>query len=436
MRVVLMTSGSRGDTQPFVAMAVGLQAAGYDVVLGAPPNFADFAAEYDLTFKPLGVDSQALLEDDLMQDVIDAGKLTAVLRGDAFRMARKMYDDMCRDAWEVAQGADVILYKSPIWNGSSIGEALGVPAAEVNLFPWTPTREFPPAYTGSLFSMGGAYNLLSAKLIRWFFWMVARGAVNRFRRETLGEPPFPVSGPPPHHKPPHVPFLYAFSPSVMPKPDDWADNIEAIGYWYLDAAQDWQPPQELVDFLESGPPPIYIGFGSMTSHDPQARAEAILKALETTGQRAILLGGWAKMGAGMTLPDTVLRIDGAPHSWLFPRCAAVVHHGGAGTTAAGLRAGVPSIIVPHNFDQPFWGDRVAQLGVGTQPIPVQKLTAESLAAAIQTVTGDQAMQRRATELGEKIRAEDGIERTIQWIERTTGQPRPISTGLETERVLA
>ena len=187
------------------------------------------------------------------------------------------------------------------------------------------------------------------------------------------------------------------------------------GYWFLDPSIEWTPPADLVDFLQSGTPPIYIGFGSMGNRKPEETTRIALKALAMTGQRGVLAAGWG--GLSQTdLPETVHMISSIPHSWLFPRMAAVVHHGGAGTTAAGLRAGIPSIVVPFFGDQPFWGQRVAKLGVGPVPIPKRQLSAERLTAAINQAVQNRPMRNQAAALGEQIRAEDGIAQAVSIIQ--------------------
>jgi UDP:flavonoid glycosyltransferase YjiC (YdhE family) len=196
---------------------------------------------------------------------------------------------------------------------------------------------------------------------------------------------------------------------VIAPPPDWNDNIHVTGYWFLDSAEDWTAPSALTDFLESGPPPVYIGFGSMGNRKPAETTDLVLDALRRIDQRAILLSGWGGLHE-TDLPDSVFMIDSVPHSWLFSRVAAIVHHGGAGTTAAALRSGSPSVIVPFFGDQPFWGRRVAELGVGPSPIPRQKLTAERLARAIRQALTDNEMRQRAAQLGSRIRLEDGIAR--------------------------
>jgi UDP:flavonoid glycosyltransferase YjiC (YdhE family) len=211
-----------------------------------------------------------------------------------------------------------------------------------------------------------------------------------------------------------IPTLYGVSPVVFPRPADWPAWVHLTGYWFLDQPVDWQPPAELLDFLDRGQAPVYIGFGSMSGRDPAATTETVVAALAAAGQRGVLLTGWggldrAAMETAAKLHGVdVLAVESVPHDWLFPRMAAVFHHGGAGTTAAGLRAGVPSAAVPFFGDQPYWGAILADLGVGPAPIAQNELSVPRLAAAITRATGELALRARAAEIGQRIRAEDGV----------------------------
>jgi UDP:flavonoid glycosyltransferase YjiC (YdhE family) len=244
----------------------------------------------------------------------------------------------------------------------------------------------------------------------------------------------------PYHELAHkqTPVIYGYSNFVIPRPADWDANTYVAGYWFLDEPADWMPPADLVDFLQAGPAPVYIGFGSMGDRDPEQTTRIVLDAVARTGQRAVLASGWGGMRQ-TEMPSTVHMLKSVPHSWLFPQMAAVVHHGGAGTTAAGVRAGVPSIITPFFGDQPFWGKRIADLGIGPAPIAKKALTAERLAQAITQAVSDTAMRQRAAELGVKVRAEDGANQAAklisqladragkQWIASATMQSSPQST---------
>jgi UDP:flavonoid glycosyltransferase YjiC (YdhE family) len=188
------------------------------------------------------------------------------------------------------------------------------------------------------------------------------------------------------------------------------------GYWFLDRPQGWQPPAALVDFLQAGPPPVVVGFGSITVRDPEETTVLVLSALRAARQRGLLLTGWGGLSQA-DLPDDVFKLEAVPHDWLFPRAAAVVHHGGAGTTAAALRAGVPSIVVPNFMDQPFWAQRVVALGAGPRPIPRNRLNAARLSAALRAAVEDESFRARAAAVGRRLRAEDGVGRAVEAFER-------------------
>jgi UDP:flavonoid glycosyltransferase YjiC (YdhE family) len=232
--------------------------------------------------------------------------------------------------------------------------------------------------------------------------------------ETLKLPATNWRGPFDHLYENEMPYLYGFSPSVVPRPADWPPWHHISGYWFLDRDPSWTAPKPLVDFLESGPMPISIGFGSMTGEEAEKLVGLAVEALQRSGQRSVLLGGWADMD-NLELPDTIFQIDAVPHDWLFPRMAAVIHHGGSGTTAAGLRAGVPSVLVPFFGDQPFWGRRVHALGVGPKPIQRKSLTVSKLSEAITQAVEDEAIKHNAAALGERIRAEDGVQSAVDFI---------------------
>ncbi|GAG28707.1 unnamed protein product, partial [marine sediment metagenome] len=241
------------------------------------------------------------------------------------------------------------------------------------------------------------------------FFRMTLPVINNLRDEILGLPPIPWS----YYAEidiSKVPIIYGYSKYVLPKPKDWGAHLHVTGYWFVDDP-DWRPPKELTNFLDRGPTPIYIGFGSMVDAEAKKTTDIVLDALHRTGQRAVLHGGWSDLGSS-SLPETVHKVSDIPHSWLFPRLAAIVHHGGAGTTAAALRAGVPSVIVPYFADQPFWARHVHQLGASPKPIPREKLSAANLARAIQEATQDETIIQNSSLLGDKIRAEDGVMKAV------------------------
>jgi sterol 3beta-glucosyltransferase len=335
-----------------------------------------------------------------------------------------LVDKANQDAWQHAQDVDAMVFKTAVPPAAySISRARGVPGFEVGLWPFEPTRELPSMVVGGGVPRSALYNRITSNITYQLIWRITGPTANRFRREILNMPPLPVTGPLAEYRRVHQPSFYAFSPTVLPKPADWREDAHIVGYMFLDEAREWTPPADLVRFIQGGTKPVYIGFGSMTGTNSRQKVETILAALAHTGQRAILLGGWGSLGADLVLPETVYLADNVPHAWLFPQMAAVMHHGGAGTTAAGLRSGAPSIVVPHNFDQPFWGNRVHLLGAGPRPIPLKEFTVERVAAAIHEATHNTSMQHRAADVAARIRAENGVECALdlfeQYIEKHT-----------------
>jgi UDP:flavonoid glycosyltransferase YjiC (YdhE family) len=322
------------------------------------------------------------------------------------------------DCWQASQEAEFVILGSTLCGAIDIASQRGIPMAFVSLQPMlSPTRAFPSFFFPLRFSLGGGYNHLTYMLFMRAYWLIQSRPYNRWRATHFGLPPcrsllemlntLCKS---------RTPWLFGFSPQVLPKPPDWEDNHHVTGYWFLDTRPSWQPSVELMHFLESGPPPVYVGFGSMYGKDPERHTRLALRALELTGQRGVLLTGWGGV-ACLDTSASVNYVSDVPHSWLFPRMAAVVHHGGAGTTAAGLRAGVPSIITPFLFDQYAWADRVVKLGVGPRITDSKRLTAEKLAQAITTAVNDSALRARAAALGGRIRAENGVARAVEVVER-------------------
>ncbi len=413
MRILILTLGTRGDVQPYVALGMGLRAAGHDVTLMTEASFAGFVEERGLRFAPLRSELLSMLQ-------TPEGKAAVVGKGNPLKLLRQlgpMLRRMLDDEWAVAQDAEAVIYHPKAMGGHSIAEKLGIPGLLALPLPlYSPTRAFPSLLL-PFDNLGGALNLLSHRAVLALTRASVSGVLNRWRAEVLGLPPagdeLTLHGRP-------LLRLYGYSPAVLPMPDDWAGRSVATGYWFLDRLAGWQAPAALLEFLHSGPPPVYIGFGSMPAQDARANTALALEALARAGQRGVLAAGWGGLAAA-ELPPSVHLLEEAPHDWLFPQMAAVVHHGGAGTTAAGLRAGAPTVICPFFGDQPFWGRRIAALGAGPQPIPQRRLTTECLAGAIRAAVGDPALRERAATLGASIRAEDGVARAVELIETEAGR---------------
>lgn len=414
--ITIVASGTRGDVQPYIALGKGLKDAGYRVRLLTNDNFETLVTDAGLAFHSIGESVETRLQSDEWRKILETGNFLKILSQMRKEMKREAAGFVARVP-ALLEGSDLILTGMAGMTGVfTIADTLRIPVIQTHVFPFTPTNEFPSPLVPKL-PFGRALNRLSFHLTRQIFWQSSK-AGDAMTRQTLGVPKGSFWGPYRALEEKHVPVLYGYSKYVLPCPKDWSENHHVMGYWFLDPPAEWTPPADLVKFLDAGEPPVYIGFGSMGSRNPEEAGAIALEALALSGQRGVLASGWGGLKTD-NLPENVHLLSSIPHSWLFERMAAVVHHGGAGTTAAGLRAGVPSIIVPFMGDQPFWGKRVADLGVGTLPIPRKKLTGSILAQAITEAVSDNAMRQAANKLGQKIRQEDGIDNAVTFIERFT-----------------
>ncbi len=411
MQIMIIAIGSRGDVQPYVALGKGLKAAGHSVRLATHENFESLVSSHGLAFYSMKGNVQAFMEDPENRKLLESGNFLAI-NARAAKASQQAAIDWAKGGLVAAQGVNLLIAGvGGLFLGVALAEKLKIPFLQAYIFPFTPTKAFPALLFPQFISkLGGAVNRLSHHVFRQIMWQGSRTGDKLARQQVLNLPTAPFWG---NYGSVHLqryPILYGLSPSVIAKPSDW-QNTHITSYWFLDEAPDWSPPLALLEFLKRGSPPVFIGFGSMVSRNPEETADLVLRAIALTGQRAILQSGWSGLSK-RDLPETVFMVDSVPHSWLFPRVAAVVHHGGAGTTAAGLRAGVPTIVIPFFGDQPFWGQRVAALGVGTAPIPRKQLTAERLAKAIHRVVSDRAMRECAAAIGAKIQAEDGVAKAV------------------------
>ena len=410
MHITMLTLGTRGDVQPFIALGVGLQQAGHQVQLATYSDFESLIRSYGLSFSRISGDAQTTMLEEAGQKAVDASGNPIVFMRRYAETLEPIVERVLVDSWAACQGADAIIAHATAFWGYDIAEKLAIPFYLAGLQPYSPNRDFAHPMMPPNLPLGYVFNPLTYVLIQQIFWQPFRKPVNTWRSKTLNLPiwrqnPFRGKGWL------QIPILYGYSPTVVPTPRNWPEHHRVTGYWFLESPSNFSPPSELVSFLEAGKPPVYIGFGSMTGRQPELMAEIVLAALAKSGQRGILLTGWGGIG-NADLPESVFKLDAIPHDWLFPKMAAIVHHGGAGTTAASLRAGAPTIVVPFTADQPFWGHRVMQLGVGPKPIPRKTLTVDRLAAAIKTAVGDGAMRKRAAALGQKIRSEDGVAQAV------------------------
>jgi sterol 3beta-glucosyltransferase len=412
MRLAILTAGTRGDVEPCLALALGLQRAGYDVTVAADPSFASFVTSRSVPFAPLRADFFALFHSERGKAVM-AGKLPRLLRGIAPEVLQ-MRQRMMEDAWAVLQDADAVIYHPRVLGAYDAAEKRGIPAVLADYLPGlVPTSRFPLPLCPRL-GLGGLCNRLSYAAVHLAPLPFLR-IRNRWRVRGLGLPPRPWFANDLRRNGRPLPVLYHFSRHVIDPSPEWRGRAEVTGFWFLDTPERWQPPAALAQFLAAGPPPVYVGFGSMVSHQAERVTAMVVEALRRCGLRGILMTGWGGL-AKVPPSATLFPLESVPHGWLFPRVAAVVHHGGVGTTAAGLRAGKPTLVCPFFHDQPFWGGRVHELGVGPRPIGQGCLSVDGLAAAFGALAADEGMRHRAAELGEKIRAEDGVGRAVAWVE--------------------
>ena len=408
MRIVVMAVGSRGDVAPYTGLGVRLQAEGHRVTIATHALFEELVRSRGLAFHCLPLDTQEELTSRLAASgTTNLLKVTLAVNKVVAEHARPMADAMLA----AARQADVLLVTPVSWIGAHVAQGLGLPSMGVYLQPMTPTREFPPS-TVTTRSLGGWGNRAAAATLLTMGQRPFRGIVDELRAE-LGLPAVTPRAWLAHVDAARWPICYGYSPVVVPPPADWPAWHHTVGYWWPAPDPAFVPPPDLIDFLAAGPAPVYLGFGSMPTGDRDALSELLVTALRRTGRRAVVHRGWAGLAA---TGDDVLTVGEVPHDWLFPRMAAVVHHAGAGTTAAGLRAGVPAVPVPFMVDQPFWARRLVGLGVAPEAIPVRRLTADRLAAAITEAVGNPGYRQRAATVAAQLAQEDGVAGVLRVLE--------------------
>lgn len=414
--ILLLTYGSRGDVEPYLALALGLKRAGFHPFLATSSRFQSWISTFGIKAYPLTDGVMALIETDAARTMIEGtaglwGRLKAAI--ELSRKSGPLNAKLMADSWKAAQDIDpdLIVFHPKAFAAPHIAEHLNIPVVMGVFQPiMIPTAEFPLMGMEFLPKM---LNKLSYKASSAGYAMY-RKPVNALRKE-LGLPAVRKSKHvlfPPERA--TYPVLHAISPTLMRRPFDWPSHAEMSGFWNMPKSKA-RLPVELETFIEAGEKPVFIGFGSMVSSDPRTLAQIVTDALNQTGLRGVVAKGWA--GLELKNDNQILTIDPTPFDALFPRMAAVVHHGGLGTTATGLRAGVPNVIIPFFGDQALWGRRVAALGVGPEPIPRTKLTSGRLADALKRATSDPLMQDAARCMADKLESEYGVEKAVENIGR-------------------
>lgn len=411
MKITILTYGSRGDVQPFLALAVGLTRAGHTVTLAAPHRFSEFIDSYGIHCEPLAGDP-----DELSLYLNQAGNNPIKMVQSMQKHVVGIAPDVVRGARRAMVGTDMIIHSFAFTTGAhSYARELGLPDVSIQMFPvFAPTRQFPAIGVNG--STPGWFNYFTHWFSTRIFWHAGNAGYYQLRKKAPQDFPsklfwpFKLSS-----SRVQTPLIFAISPQILAIPKEWSlPHIHQPGYFFLED-QDYSPQPELMNFLRSGKPPLCVTFGSMVNPDVKRVTQSILEAANQLGERIIILTGWGGWQSEVHNENTFF-IESAPHSWLFPQCKLVIHHGGAGTTAAGLKAGIPAIIIPHAADQPFWGSRIADIGVGPAPIPVKKVTTEKLILAFQQ-TNSEYIRNKAAQISLQIQSENGIDKAISIIEK-------------------
>jgi sterol 3beta-glucosyltransferase len=426
LSIVVMIVGSRGDVQPFIPVGRRL-AERHRVRIATHRAFRSLVENAGLEFYPLAGDPRDLMDhmvktggriiprslDQIVEDVPKRRAMIAEILASTWRACTEPDPDR---PGAPAFLADVILANPPSFGHIHCAEALHLPLHMIFTMPWSPTSVYPHPFAGLDSGQNQPlHNFLSYGVVDLIVWTGIADLVDAFRRDSLGLPPISLldgAGLLEDHA---VPFTYLWPDALMSRPSDWGPHIELANFTFHEQAQSYQPPEALRDFLAAGEPPIYVGFGSVLVEDPAAITRTIFTALEKVGARGIVSEGWAHL-RGETPPPNVFLIGDTPHDWLFARCRAVCHHGGAGTTSAGLRAGLPTVVVPSFGDQFFWGRMVADAGAGPKPIPIARLDSAALTAAFEMCRRPE-VRERAEALGAWVRETDGAELTVQSVYR-------------------
>ncbi|XVE55141.1 hypothetical protein DITRI_Ditri03aG0136700 [Diplodiscus trichospermus] len=426
LRIAILVVGTRGDVQPFLAMARRLQEFGHHVRLATHANFSSFVKSAGIDFYPLGGDPRVLAGYMARnKGFIPSGPGEIATQRKELKAIIETLLPACTEP-DIETGmpfrAQAIIANPPAYGHAHVAEALGVPIHIFFTMPWTPTCEFPHPLARVPQSAGYWLSYIVVDLLIW--WGI-RGYINDFRKKRLKLAPIAyfstyngsIS---------HLPTGYMWSSHLVPKPKDWGPLVDVVGYCFLNLGSKYQPQEEFVQWIQKGQQPIYIGFGSMPLEDSKKTTDIILEALKDTGQRGIVDRGWGDLGHFTKVPENVFLLEDCPHDWLFPQCSAVVHHGGAGTTATGLKAGCPTTIVPFFGDQFFWGERVHQRGLGPAPIPISQLSVENLSNAIRFMLQPE-VKSHAMELAKLIENEDGVAAAVDAFHRHLPPEVPLPT---------
>lgn len=412
MKISILCGGTRGDVQPYVALAEYLSR-NHMVTLATHEPFRPMAESRGMRFVGMPGDPRQQIQTSAGREMVSSQRFSLRFVRQLSELVEPWLEELLEVVSPVVEDTDVVVYSPLAFLAWHVAQATGTPTALAALQPYAPTKEFPTVVLGGR-NLGRLGNLMTHHVADIMAWQSVRRTVNRLRVERLGLERLGWRGAAPVLRRRREPHLFGFSRHFVPKPADWEPHHHVTGYWFLDHPESQLAP-DLLSFLAAGDAPVYVGFGSMVTEDASRITEMVIAASRAMKVRLVMAAGWGGLAASES-GDDVFFIDEAPHDLLFPHMRAVVHHGGAGTTAAGLRAGIPQVVVPFLADQSFWGSRIATTAVGPTPIPRRDLDLDSLTAAFRAATGDDAYRKNAAVLGDRIGGEDGRSEAARVIE--------------------
>lgn len=400
--ITILCSGSRGDFQPYIALAQELRKLGKAVRITGMREFEGFVKSYGIDFYSIQADFKSLnVDEDMIREAQSADNPLKMLL--TFNKMKKYGLSIANEYYASCEGSELIIYHPGCTIGYFAAEKLGVPAILASPFPMHKTKEQTSVIQYGRVRSTPLNNIISYHMLQGMLWLASNTSVKYLWKIEFGGLPRNFGKPYERHTDRRQPAVVSCSNFVFKRPSDWNEHIHQYGYWFVQEPAEYIPSKELEDFLDSGEKPVYIGFGSVFHKDQkETLSKLVIDALSKADRRAIICG----MGKLDHLQDNIIALDSIPHSWLFERVAAVCHHGGAGTTAAGFAAGVPSVIIPFANDQHAWAHRAYDLKVGSKPIPIKALTSDNLAEAIRYSLQDEIVQN-ARKLALDISTENG-----------------------------
>ena len=412
MKICILCIGSHGDIRPYVALGIGLKNRGYDVTIASHPQAESHCKNWNLNFARVDGDLATLMPEQNTADLVHKSSNKVATFLNIIRAFKSVLSVQLSDSLAAVTGADVLIYSPAAFAGPHLAEYLNIPSFQMILQPDAKTAQHPSCLFSSQPRLGGVGYLMGYFLAAQLLWQPVRKQINRWRKDKLQLRKMHFLGPAHDASSKTTPCLIAFSPTLVPRPDDWAAHVYMTNFCRIAEGTTWEPPQKLLDFLAAGEPPIYVGFGSLTPATPKAAVEKIISVLQRTKQRAIVMANLPGIEQ-LAISPNIFLLDYAPHDWLISRMRAVIHHGGVGTTAAGLYAGKPALVMPFMLDQFCWGKKIASLGVGPDCLPIKKLDEQLLEARLGDLFNPR-YQLGANQLMAKLLAEeDGVEATIR-----------------------